>query len=67
MDEISQFCKMLIIWREIEHIYVDNVVLEDHELLDGLKNYGLLKLFMIPNMKIETQLLEVLVYYWDLE
>jgi len=58
---------MSIIWREREHSDVDNEVLEDQESLYGLKNYGLLKFLMMPSMRGQNRLLEMLIHYWDLE
>lgn len=54
---------MSIIWREREHTEMDNKVFDDQELLDGLKNYIFIKLFMISNMRAQTQLLEMLIHY----
>lgn len=50
-----------------ENIDVDNEVLNDQEALDRLKNCGLLKLLIMPNMRTLTRLLEMLIHYWGPE
>lgn len=53
--------------REREHTDANNAISKDQELLDGLKNCGLLKFFMTLDMKTHTRLLDMLVYYWDID
>lgn len=65
MDENSSNYRMSIVWKEREHSEVDNEVLGDREALDALRNCGLLKFYMLSYMKTQTQLLEMLVHYWD--
>ena len=58
---------MPITWREREHAAVDNEVMNSPEALDALWGCGLLKFFKLPNMKVNTRLLEMLINYWDVE
>ena len=58
---------MTITWREHEHSAIDNEVMQDQQLLDILRNCGLLKFFKMPNMKSNIRLLEKLVNYWEPE
>ena len=59
--------RMTVTWREREHSAVDNEVMGNDEALDALRGCGLLKFFKLPNMKANTRLLEMLIYYWDIE
>lgn len=49
---------MTITWREREHTTIDNEVMNDQTTLDALRGCGLLKFFKMPNMKVNTHLLE---------
>lgn len=52
-------------WKEHEHELNDQDALGDEETMDALCNYGLLKFFMCPGMRMQALLLERLVAMWD--
>lgn len=54
MDKFFQYCRMSIIWGEREHTSVDNAILQYQESSDAIKFIGLLRFFMMPNMKTQT-------------
>lgn len=56
---------MTITWHEREHSAIDNQVMEDQNALDALRGCDLLKFFKVPNMKVNTRLLELLIHYWS--
>ena len=57
--------QMVIEWREREHEGADNEALEHPDMVDALRQCGLLKYFHISSMRSETSLLQLLVGYWD--
>ena len=56
---------MVIEWREREHGDNDDAILNDPGAINALRNCGILKLFKVPNMKAQKQLLRKLIEYWD--
>lgn len=54
-------------WKEHEHELNDQAALGDQATMDALRNYGLLKFFMCPGMRVQPLLLERLVAMWDVD
>ena len=57
--------QMVIEWREREHEGADNEALDHPDMVDALRQCGLLNYFRISSMRSETSLLQLLIRYWD--
>ena len=56
---------MVIEWREREHEGANNEALDHPDMVNALRECGLLKYFCISSMISETSLLQLLIGYWD--
>lgn len=56
---------MVIEWHEREHASADNEALNHPDIVDALRQCGLLKYFQISSMRSETSLLQLLIGYCD--
>ena len=56
---------MVIKWCEREHEGTDNQDLNDPDIVNVLRQCGLLKYLKIPSMRSKTPLLQLLIRYWD--
>lgn len=54
-------------WREREHEMNDSVALQDADTIHALRECGLLKFFMVQNMRAQVPLLEKLIDMWDVD
>ena len=52
---------MVIEWREREHEGADNEALNHPDIVNALRQCGLLKYFQISTMRSETSLLQLLI------
>ena len=58
---------MVIEWKERGHETEDHQVMQDEDYIDSLQACGLLKLFMIPGIKAQAELLQHLISWWDVD
>lgn len=54
-------------WKDCEHEENNSMALGNQDKVDALRNSGLLKFFLCPNMRARPLLLEWLVSMWDLD
>ena len=52
-------------WKEREHEVNDQVALGDRATIVSLQNYGLLKFFMCPGLRVQPLLLQRMVAMWE--
>ena len=58
-------CRMVIEWREHNHEVDENDYLQNLDTIHAFQQCGLLKYFTIPTMRIQRELLKMLIGYWD--
>ena len=56
---------MAIRWREHEHEEIDRQIAEDADAPNVLRNCGLLKFWLCPSIRMQHELLQLLIGYWD--
>ena len=58
---------MVIEWKEREHNEEDELVMENEQCMNALRNCGLNKFFLTTCLRAQSKLLQYLISIWDEE